>query len=51
MQVTYPVHTVLQTEAVSIAVNMAKASGYKVANVIKVERTGPSSWDVTVVVM
>lgn len=51
MQVTYPVHTVLQTEAVNIAINMAKASGYKTSNVIKVERTGISSWDVTLVVM
>ena len=51
MQVTYPVHTTLQTEAVSIAVNLAKASGYTTTNVIKVVQTGPSSWDITLVVM
>ena len=51
MQVTYPVHTVLQTEAISIAISLAKASGYKTANVIKTLRTGASSWDVTLVVM
>ena len=51
MQVTYPVHTLLQTEAVNIAVNLAKASGYKTANVVKVTQTGVSAWDVTLVVI
>jgi hypothetical protein len=51
VQVTYPVHTRLQAEAITIATNLAKASGYKSVNVIKVRQTGTSSWDVTLVVM
>lgn len=51
MQVTYPVHTVLQTEAVKIATNLAKASGYKHISLVKVEKAGTSAWNVTLVVM
>jgi hypothetical protein len=51
VQVTYPVHTLIQAEAIKIAVNLAKASGYKTANVVKVVQIGASAWNVTLVVM
>jgi hypothetical protein len=51
VEITYPVNTLLQTEAIKTAINLAKASGYKTAHVIRAKQTGSSSWDVTLVVM
>lgn len=51
MYVTYPVNNPLQSEAVKMAVNLARASGYKQATVARSVQTGPSSWDITLVVM
>lgn len=50
MFVTYPVHTVLVSEAIKIATNLAKASGYKNVVVSKTIPTGAGTWDVVLVV-
>lgn len=50
MFVTYPVFTVLMSDAIKIATNLAKASGYKNVTVSKTIQTGSSSWDVVLVV-
>ena len=50
MYVTYPVHTVLLSDAIKIATNLAKASGYKNIVVSKTIQVAASSWDVILVV-
>ena len=50
MFVTYQVNTLLMTEAIKIATNMAKASGYKRVTLSKTLQTGAGSWDVVLVV-
>jgi hypothetical protein len=48
--VTYPVYTLNQADAVKIATNLAKASGYKNIVFSKALHTGPSAWDIVLVV-
>lgn len=50
MYVTYPVNTLLMSEAIKIATNLAKASGYKRITLSKAIQTGSSAWDVILVV-
>lgn len=50
MYVTYPVNTLLMSEAIKVAKNLAKASGYKNITLSKTIQTGSSSWDVILVV-
>lgn len=50
MFVTYPVHTVLMSDAIKIATNLAKASGYKNIVVSKCIQNAASAWDVILVV-
>jgi hypothetical protein len=50
MFVTYPVSTVLMTDAIKIATNLAKASGYKNIVLSKAIQVAASSWDVILVV-
>ena len=50
MFVTYQVNTLLMTEAIKIATNLAKASGYKRISVTKTLQTGAGSWDIVLVV-
>lgn len=50
MFVTYPVHTVLMTDAIKIAKNLAKASGYKNIVLSKAVQVEASSWDIILVV-
>jgi hypothetical protein len=50
MFVTYPVHTVLISDAIKIATNLAKASGYKNIVLSKAIQIEASSWDIILVV-
>ena len=50
MFVTYPVHTVLISDAIKIATNLAKASGYKHIVLSKAIQIEASSWDIILVV-
>ncbi len=50
MFVTYPVHTYSLAEAIKIATNLARASGYKRVTFTKAVETGSSSWDIVLVV-
>jgi|APGre2960657373_1045057.scaffolds.fasta_scaffold18065_2 hypothetical protein len=50
MFVTYPVSTVLMSDAIKIATNLARASGYKNVTVSKAIQIAASSWDVVLVV-
>jgi hypothetical protein len=50
MFVTYPVHTLLMNDAIKIAMNLAKASGYKNIVLSKAIQIETSSWDIILVV-
>lgn len=50
MYVTYPVHTVMMNDAIKIATNLARASGYKNITVSKAIQIEASSWDIILVV-
>jgi hypothetical protein len=50
MFVTYPVHTVIISDAIKIATNLAKASGYKHISLSKAIQVAASSWDIVLIV-
>ena len=50
MFVTYPVHTVIISDAIKIATNLAKASGYKHISLSKAIQVAASSWDIILIV-
>lgn len=50
MYVTYSVNTLIMSDAIKMAVNLAKASGYKNITVSKAIQLAASSWDVILVV-
>lgn len=50
MYVTYQVHTLIMSDAMKIAINLARASGYKRTTVSKAIQTGAGTWDVILVV-
>ena len=50
MYVTYQVNTLLISDAMKIAINLARASGYKRVTVSKTIQTGAGSWEVILVV-
>lgn len=50
MFVTYSVHAVMMNDAIKMATNLAKASGYKRITLSKAIQLAASSWDVVLVV-